>query len=86
MWHVTASVYPVLAAQTLSPDPGDEDPNVPGGQLGQLLVAQLGDDVEADYALVPLVGAGLRSGRTTSSSQYVRYFPTVQFSAATGMP
>jgi hypothetical protein len=58
LWHVTGSVYPVLAAQTLSPDPGDEDPNVPGGQLGQSLVAQLGDDVEADYALVPLVGAG----------------------------
>jgi hypothetical protein len=62
LWHVTGSVHAVLAAQALSPDLGDEDPNIPGGQLGQPLVAQLGEDVEADHTLIPLVRAGLPLG------------------------
>ena len=58
LWLIAGGVDAVLAALALSPEAGDEDPHILGGQLGQPLVAQLGDEVEADHALVSLVGAG----------------------------
>jgi hypothetical protein len=40
---VASGIYSVLAAQALSPDAGDEDPNVLSSQLGQSFAAQFGD-------------------------------------------
>ena len=59
LWLIAGGVDAVLAALALSPDAGDEDPHILVGQLGQPLVAQLGDQVEADHALVSLVRAGV---------------------------
>jgi hypothetical protein len=62
LWLVAGGVDAVLAAQALSPYAGNEYPYVLCGQLGQPFAAQLWDQVEADYSLVPLVGPGLPLG------------------------
>jgi hypothetical protein len=61
-WFLAGGIYAVLTAQALSPDAGDEDPHIAGGEFGQALAAQFGDQVEADHTLVSLVGARLPFG------------------------
>lgn len=53
---VTGGVPAVAAALAFGADAVDEEPDVLGVELAEPLLAQAGDEVEADDALVALVG------------------------------